>query len=170
MKDQDICYVLPDILGFGLKLVFCGTAASTISAKRAAYYANPTNYFWRTLYQTGLTPYHFEPQHFAKLLDHGMGLTDLVKTASGNDSDLNKQDYDVADFEKKMHIYQPEMIAFTSKTAASMALGIRTANLQYGQQTNRLGYSEIWVLPSPSGAARRYWDVSYWKMLAQNMR
>jgi double-stranded uracil-DNA glycosylase len=33
--------VLPDVLGPGLRVVFCGTAAGAVSAVRGAYYAGP---------------------------------------------------------------------------------------------------------------------------------
>ena len=38
-------HVLPDLIKPGLKIVFCGTAAGTVSAKRGAYYAHPQNRF-----------------------------------------------------------------------------------------------------------------------------
>jgi G:T/U-mismatch repair DNA glycosylase len=41
--------VLPDLLRPGLRIVFCGTAAGTASARAGAYYAGPGNAFWPTL-------------------------------------------------------------------------------------------------------------------------
>ena len=37
--------VLPDVLECGLILVFCGTAASVVSAREGAYYAQPNECF-----------------------------------------------------------------------------------------------------------------------------
>ena len=48
--------VLPDVLQDDLVVVFCGTAASTVSAREGAYYANASNAFWRALHETGMTP------------------------------------------------------------------------------------------------------------------
>ncbi|HEU5143069.1 MAG TPA: uracil-DNA glycosylase family protein [Solirubrobacterales bacterium] len=48
--------VLPDLVRPGLRVVFCGTAAGTASARAGAYYAGPGNRFWETLRVTGLTP------------------------------------------------------------------------------------------------------------------
>jgi TDG/mug DNA glycosylase family protein len=42
--------VLPDLLRPGLRIVFCGTAAGTVSAARGVYYAHPQNRFWSALY------------------------------------------------------------------------------------------------------------------------
>ena len=44
-------------------------AASAVSAKAGAYYANPQNKFWRVLHETGLTPARLQPHQFRDLLD-----------------------------------------------------------------------------------------------------
>jgi hypothetical protein len=69
--------VLPDVLGPGLRVVFCGTAVGSASAKRGAYYAGPGNKFWPTLHAIGLTPRRLMPEEFRSVLDYGIGLTDL---------------------------------------------------------------------------------------------
>jgi double-stranded uracil-DNA glycosylase len=158
--------ILPDLLIDNLRLVFCGTAASAIAAREGAYYANPTNHFWRTLFRVGLTPRQLSPKEFPQLLEYGIGLTDLAKHASGNDSVLSKTDFDAEVFRQKMATYQPNVIAFTSKKGASIALNTTTAKLKYGLQPEKLEQSHVWVLPSPSGLARSYWDESVWQALA----
>jgi TDG/mug DNA glycosylase family protein len=158
--------VLPDTLTNELKLVFCGTAASAISAQKGAYYANPTNAFWRTLYSVGLTPRQLQPEEFRLLLDYGIGLTDLAKTVSGNDSDLSNSDFDTESFRRKLAQYQPKIIAFTSKKSASVGLSTPQRKLSYGLQSKKFELSEVWVLPSPSGAARGSWDEAVWQALA----
>lgn len=37
--------ILPDRLGPGLRVVFCGTAAGAVSARKGHYYAGPGNLF-----------------------------------------------------------------------------------------------------------------------------
>lgn len=59
--------VLPDMLQPGLRVVFCGTAAGTASARAGAYYAGPGNAFWATLHSTGLTPVQLSPAEFERL-------------------------------------------------------------------------------------------------------
>jgi double-stranded uracil-DNA glycosylase len=158
--------ILPDLLRENLKLVFCGTASSAIAAREGAYYANPTNPFWRTLYRVGLTPRQLSPKEFPQLLEYGIGLTDLAKYVSGNDSVLLKTDFDAEAFRQKMVLYQPKVVAFTSKKGASVALNTTTAKLKYGLQAEKFEQSHVWVLPSPSGLARSYWDESVWQALA----
>ncbi|GAB5489990.1 MAG: mismatch-specific DNA-glycosylase [Phototrophicaceae bacterium] len=161
--------ILPDLLVPNLKIVFCGTAASTVSARENAYYAKPSNYFWRTLHQINLTPYQFSPQEFNKLLDYGMGLTDIAKHSIGNDDVLAKSDFDAQDLEQKIQAHQPAILAFTSKRAASEFFGKPTSKISYGLQDDKLGVTQFWVLSSPSGSARAYWDVSVWQALADKV-
>ena len=66
-----------------LDLVIVGTGPGRASAKRRHYYAGPGNRFWHMLHEVGLTPIELRPGHYAKLLDYGIGLTDLAKGACG---------------------------------------------------------------------------------------
>jgi TDG/mug DNA glycosylase family protein len=158
--------ILPDLLTQNLKIVFCGTAASDISAQVGAYYANPTNYFWRTLPKIGLTPYPFEPKEYGKLLDYNIGLTDLAKHKQGNDSALKIDDFDRVALHQKILKFEPEILAFTSKKGASVFFQKPTTKIKYGLQNDVLGETHFWVLTSPSGAARGYWDEFVWQALA----
>ena len=38
--------MLPDVLDINPKVIFCGTAAGSTSARRQQYYAGPGNKFW----------------------------------------------------------------------------------------------------------------------------
>jgi TDG/mug DNA glycosylase family protein len=156
--------ILPDILQSNLKVIFCGTAAGTMSARLGAYYANPGNKFWRILYETGLTPRQLTPQEFPTLPQYGLGLTDLAQHTFGNDSDLRPTDFDVEAFRAKMLRYAPRAIAFNSKRAAQEFFGRKTVG--YGQQPETLGTSAIFILPSTSGLACGAWDATYWHGLA----
>lgn len=158
--------ILPDLLAADLRVVFCGTAASDVSARAGAYYANPTNCFWPTLYAIGLTPRQLAPGEFRTLLNYRIGLTDVAKHVHGVDQRLHPGDFDPDGLEAKMHAFQPGFIAFTSKKAASVYLRRGTAQLAYGLQADRIGRTRLWVLPSPSGAARGSWDVRWWHALA----
>lgn len=166
MSSKDEPIILPDVLAHGLRLVFCGTAASAISAREAAYYANPTNAFWRTLYTIGLTPRLFAPSDFRHVLQLGIGLTDLAKQASGNDRNLAHSDFDIEGLSQTLRHYHPRLLAFTSKKAASVFFDMPTRKLDYGQQAVTFEQTRFWVLPSPSGAARGYWDIDVWQELA----
>jgi double-stranded uracil-DNA glycosylase len=160
--------ILPDVLQEGLIVVFCGTAASAKSAEVGAYYANPTNAFWRILHTIGLTSRQLNPTEFLTLATYYIGLTDIAKNVSGNDNELAIDDFDNNGLTHKIETYQPQILAFTSKRAYREWRGIKSSiPVAYGWQDEAIGRTKIYVLPSPSGAARGYWDVSIWQTLAE---
>lgn len=157
---------VPDLLAPGLKVVFCGTALGRVSAEKRAYYANPGNFFWRALHEAGLTPQRIKPQDYACLLDYGIGLTDLCKAHFGNDNQLPLGALDAAALRAKIELYQPGVLAFTSKTGASVFLNRPTGRIPLGFQPEQIGRTRLCVLPSPSGQARVYWSPKAWQDLA----
>ena len=156
--------ILPDVLEPGLRVVFCGTAAGKKSAQVGAYYAGPGNAFWPTLHEVGLTPRRLAPSEFAELPPYGIGLTDMCKFRSGPDTEVGTDAFDVDRLVAALENNAPAWIAFTSKNAGRAALA---RAVEYGRQPERLGSSNVFVLPSPSGAARGFWEVSYWQALAE---
>jgi len=156
--------VLPDLLVPGLRIVFCGTAAGARSAELRLPYAGPGNKFWRALAETGLTPEPLTPQRFRELADHGIGLTDMAKEASGADSGLRAGDFDPEAFARRILAVEPRVLAFNGKRAAQQFHGGR---VDYGEQPERLGGSRVFVLPSTSGAASGFWDIEPWREAAR---
>ena len=156
--------VLRDVLTRDLDVVFCGTAAGNESARRKAYYAGPGNSFWATLFRVGLTPRQLEPEQYEDLHCFRLGLTDLAKHTSGSDRDLLASDFDCKGLRRKILKYRPRILAFTSKRAAEEFLG---REVGYGLLPDRIGDTALFVLPSPSGAARRYWNEQHWQELAR---
>ena len=156
--------LVPDVLAPGLDLVFCGTAPSPASFKARAYYANPGNAFWPTLFAVGLTPERLTPDRYPELPTFGLGLTDLNKTEYGSDHELSADAMDARALHAKLRRYRPAAIAFTSKHAASLALGAK--GLTYGRQKELLEGAVAFVLASPSGRARSFWTLKPWKEAA----
>jgi double-stranded uracil-DNA glycosylase len=157
---------LPDQLAPRLRLVFVGTAAGQMSADLGHYYAHPGNRFWRTIHAIGLTPRLYQPQEYADLLTLGIGFTDMCKQGAGMDHVALKAGVDVAGFTQKMRRFRPNVIAFTSKKAASLFYGKSTGTLTLGRQPPREDFPEVYVLASPSGAASGAWTIVPWRELA----
>ena len=156
--------LIRDVLGPGLRVVFCGTALGTQSARVGAYYAGRGNQFWTTLHEIGLTPGVLRPDQYPLLLDCGIGLTDICKSRFGSDDEVGREAFDVPRLIAALERYSPVWIAFNGKNAARAALG-RPVN--YGEQPEPLGGVQCFVLPSTSGAARGYWDINVWRDLAR---
>jgi len=156
-------HILPDLLAPGLRIVFCGTAAGDVSALLRAPYAGPGNRFWWVLHEVGLTERVLRPVDFRELLDFGIGLTDVAKHAIGRDNRLVRADFDAASVVEKAERFAPRVLAFVGKRAAQEVCG---GPVGYGHGDRAIGSSEVWVLPSTSGAARGFWDIGPWRDLA----
>ena len=165
-------YILPDVLQVGLTTVFCGKAPSMESRRQQAYYAHPTNMFWKILAQTGMTDRLLKPEEFRTLPKYGIGLTDLNKTEFGSDHQLIGSGDDPGSVHDKILNCQPRYLAFTGKNNGMMFLhGVfgrkKSEPVVCGVQDGyKIGMTEIVILPSTSARARRFWDASYWKILA----
>ena len=156
--------VLPDVLRPGLDIVFCGSAAGAVSARLGAYYAGPGNLFWPTLFRVGLTPRRLAPREFRTVPRYGLGLTDMAKAEFGGDDELSRRADDPEALRRKIERHRPRLLAFVGKRAARVFLGRR---VEYGPRIDTLGATGLFVLPSPSGRARRYWDERWWFELAR---
>jgi len=162
---------LPDVLQGHLHVVFCGTAVAEMSAARGHYYSGSGNAFWAFLHDAGFTRELLRPEDDVRLPEHGIGLTDLAKgIVQSHDRGLK---YDVDQLLIKLHHFEPEWIAFTSKEsgkAVARHLGHPAPGL--GPQPWTLGPSRVFVVPSSSGANRGGpWDgretrLSWWSELA----
>ena len=159
--------MLPDLLRPNLKVVFWGTAAGDKSAKARAYYAGPQNKFWAVLHQVGLIPEKLLPQDFRQVLNDGIGLTDLAKGVSGTDDKLSFRKGDRKSLESKISKYRPRAVAFNGKRAAQEFF---RRKIDYGRQDAQIENSVVFVLPSTSAAARRFWNEKFWKELARFVR
>ena len=149
-------------------MVFCGSAAGAVSARVGAYYAGPGNRFWPTLAAVGLTPVELPPERFRDLPRHGLGLTDLCQTASGADSELPAGADDPAALDAKIRRYRPRVLAFVGKRPAKAFLHRRQVDTGW-QAASPFGETALFVLPSPSGAARGSWDIRPWRELAAHV-
>jgi double-stranded uracil-DNA glycosylase len=170
VKLSDLPDVLHDVLRDSLRVVLCGMAAGTASAKAKAYYAHEQNKFWKILYETGLTPSLMQPHQYRDLLQHGLGLTDLVKTHFGMDHELplSKLRLDARSrLSHSISAFRPDFLAFTSKAAGQGFLG---GKRDYGEQAERIADTRIWILPSTSGAANGNWRPEIWHAFADRVR
>jgi TDG/mug DNA glycosylase family protein len=169
-RRRDRQEILPDLLLPGLEVVFCGTAPGTVSAAQGAYYAHPQNKFWRALHASGLTPRLLDPTEFILLPTWRIGLTDIAKHVCGMDKELPPQSLGrdaVAALIERIALVRPRILAFTSLTGGRRVLGPKA---NFGEQSQTLGPTRLWILPSPSPAAHWNWDERVWLALGKKLR
>jgi double-stranded uracil-DNA glycosylase len=149
---------VPDVLGPGVRLVFCGINPGYASAAAGAAFANPRNDFWRLLHAAGFTPRLFEPHEQQELLDLGIGLTNAARRTTRGSSDLRAADFEGAleRLEAIARDFESHVIAFVGKAAYQGAFRERP---EHGLQERALGATRLFVLPSTSPAnAAVPWD------------
>src|SRR5690349_20224008 len=84
---------LPDYLQPGLKVVFVGFNPGERSARKGHYYAGFGNQFWNFLFESGLLPVRLGWEDDCRVLEFGIGMTDLVKRWSRSSSELRAHEY-----------------------------------------------------------------------------
>lgn len=149
---------VPDVLGPGVRLVFCGINPGRVSAAARAPFANPRNDFWRLLHEAGFTPRLLAPEEHAQLPSFGIGLTNAARRTTRGSGDLRKADFAgaVERLEEIALTYRPRIIAFVGKAAYS---GVYGESAQLGVQERALAETKLFVLPSTSPAnAAVPWD------------
>jgi TDG/mug DNA glycosylase family protein len=154
---------VPDVLGPGLDVIFCGINPGRVSAAAHAHFANPRNDFWRLLHDAGFTPRLLQPAEQFELLDHGIGATNAAPRTTPGSSDLRRADF-AGSAERLTHIareLRPRAIAFVGKEAFRGAFGTRA---EHGPQERSLGDAGVFVLPStsPANAAVPYAERLRW--------
>ncbi|MCY4111088.1 MAG: mismatch-specific DNA-glycosylase, partial [Chloroflexi bacterium] len=115
---------LPDYLEPGLDIVFVGINPGEYSACVGHYFANPRSRFWDAVNQSGLfdEPLGFESDY--RLLEIGIGLTDVVKRPTSSPRKLRAADYRqwAPVFKERIERVSPLIVCFLGKTACSKYL------------------------------------------------
>jgi TDG/mug DNA glycosylase family protein len=160
---------LPDYLRPGLRLVFVGFNPGERSSRIGHYYAGRGNQFWNFLYESGLVPQRLGPEDDARLLEFGLGLTDVVKRWSRSSSELRAADYrrGVPVLAQKLRASAPRVVAFNGKLAYERFSGRRA---RLGWQRTRIAGARVFVLPSTSGrngSRTRTAKLAYFQRLAR---
>jgi TDG/mug DNA glycosylase family protein len=154
---------VPDVLGPGLRVVFCGINPGRVSDAAAAHFANPRNDFWRLLHDAGFTPRLYEPSEQFALLELGVGITNAAYRTTPGSGDLRKADFAGAAerLEGLAAGLAPQAIGFVGKEAYRGAFGERPV---LGLQERRLADTLLFVLPStsPANAAVPYSERLRW--------
>lgn len=154
---------VPDVLGPGLRVVFCGINPGRVSAAAAAHFANPRNDFWRLLHDAGFTARLLSPAEQLAALDFGVGLTNAAYRTTPGSGDLRRRDF--AGSEERLRRLAEELapawIAFVGKEAYRGTFGERP---DLGLQERALAATRLFVLPStsPANAAVPYPERLRW--------
>ena len=146
---------LPDYLREGLDIVFVGLNPGLYSAQVGHYFAYKQNRFWPALSASGLVPEPVGPEDDARLLEWGIGLTDVVKRPTRGIHELKPVEFrrGAKALQEKIERYQPHIVCFVGLTGYRVCC----SNVgELGRTTDRFGGAQVFVIPSTSPRNARY--------------
>jgi double-stranded uracil-DNA glycosylase len=148
--------LVPDLIGDGVTLLFCGINPGLYSSWTGHHFARPGNRFWRALHLSGLTPEVLDPADGSRLIELGLGITNLVPRASATADELTREELRAAPerLEATIARYRPAGICFLGVGAYRTAFGRPRAGI--GEQPDQIGSARVFVVANPSGLQARY--------------
>ncbi|WP_210365202.1 mismatch-specific DNA-glycosylase [Bacillus sp. REN3] len=150
---------IPDHLRENLDVIFVGFNPSIRSSQTGHHYANPTNRFWRILFDAGITPRKYDPTEDYLLLELGYGLSNIVaRPTKGADEITNEEYLEGREMLKeKIETYRPRIVCFVGKGVYQQYSGKK--QIPWGKQVKPLVPGIIdFVAPSSSGLVRMKLD------------
>ena len=147
---------LPDVIGSGLGVLFCGINPGLYTAAVGHHFARPGNRFWPALHQSGFTGRLLSPFEERELLQLQIGITNVVAHATAAASELTNQDFikGGSSLKAKVRRYRPRIVAVLGVGAYREAFAHPKAII--GEQAEMIGDARVWVLPNPSGLNANY--------------
>jgi TDG/mug DNA glycosylase family protein len=142
---------IPDVIGPGLAVLFCGINPGLWSAAVGAHFARPGNRFWPALHRSGFTDRQLGPDEQWELPRYRLGITNVVDRGSARADELSTAELLAGGrrLRAKARRYRPEWLAVLGIGAYRTAFGAVDAVV--GEQPARVGTTRIWLLPNPSG-------------------
>jgi double-stranded uracil-DNA glycosylase len=159
---------LPDHLRKGMKLVIVGCNPSESSVRVGHYYAGRTNQFWPILYESGVVPEPFDYHDDKRVIEFGIGLTDLVKRPTKGAEELTRGDFAEGRIvlSQKLEEFAPHVVAFNGKIVYEQ---FSQRKCKFGLQKELLYGARVYVLPSTSSqnAQGKSEKLQHFRKLAQ---
>lgn len=152
-------YTLKDYLAMNLDIVFVGINPSLMAAHRGRYYAGPGNHFYKLLHESGLTPRFLSFEEDYKLLQYGIGLTNIVTRPTRSAADLKRTEIKegASVVEEKLKLYKPKVAVFNGKCIYEVFANITSrSSFHFGLQPERIDNIAIWVTPSSSARCAHF--------------
>ena len=147
---------VPDLIAPGLRVLFVGINPGLYSGAVGHHFARPGNRFWKVLHAAGFTDRLVSPVDERRLLDHGLGITNIVRRTTARAAELSVEELvrGARRLREKVSRYRPRVVAFLGLQAYRIALDRPHAGV--GPQAQRFGGARVWVLPNPSGLNAHY--------------
>jgi len=151
-----------------MKLVIIGCNPGDRSARVGHYYAGRANDFWALLYESGILPELLDHRDDKRMIEFGIGLTDLVKRPTREIEELRREEFAEGRIVlgQKLEQFTPQIIAFNGKGTFE---NFAQRECKLGLQKGRLYGAQVFVLPATSGVSdnSRGAKLRYFRQLAK---
>src|SRR5437764_1504997 len=83
---------VPDVIARNLGVLFVGINPGLYSGAVGHHFARPGNRFWKSLHRAGFTEEVLSPFHERRLLERGIGITNLVTRSTANADEITVEE------------------------------------------------------------------------------
>jgi TDG/mug DNA glycosylase family protein len=148
-----------------VRVLFVGINPGIRSSQTGHHFAGFSNRFWRLLFESGIVPQPITFEDDDRLPEFGYGITNIVARPTPGIDTLLPIEYveGRVKLRRKVARFRPAVVAMVGVTVFRAMFPERKGAVRLGPQPERIGESEVFVLPNPSG---RNANFTYAEMLA----
>lgn len=156
---------LRDRIQPGVRVLFVGINPGIRSSQSGHHFAGFSNRFWRLLFESKLVPEPITFEDDDRLPELGYGITNIVPRPTPGIDTILPLEYVAGRLKlrRKVLRFKPAIIAMVGVTVYRAMFPERKGPVTLGLQSDRIGDTEVFVLPNPSG---RNANFTYAEMLA----
>ncbi|HEU0075897.1 MAG TPA: mismatch-specific DNA-glycosylase [Dehalococcoidia bacterium] len=157
---------VPDYLRLGLRLVIVGINPGLRSGATGHHYAYAGNHFWPLLFDSGLLPERLTYESDHRALEFDIGLTNLCERTTKEANELTREEMaaGAAMLRAKLLDFAPRVVCFNGMGIYDALLANwpdvapvgKRRKIAPGLQPERLGTTQLFVVPSSSGRTAAY--------------
>ena len=146
-------------------MLFIGINPGIRSSLTGHHFAGFSNRFWTLLFESGLVPERITYKDDDRLPEFGYGITNIVPRPTPGIDTIAPDEYVAGRLRLRRKIlrHRPAVAAMVGVTVFRAMFPDRKGTVTLGPQRERIGDTEVFVLPNPSG---RNANFSYAEMLA----
>ena len=161
--------LLRDRIRPGVRVLFVGINPGVRSALTGHHFAGFSNRFWKLLFDSRLVTEPISYEDDDRLPEWGYGITNIVPRPTPGIDTLERHEYVAGrrTLRRKILRYRPAVVALVGVTVFRALFPERKDAVVLGLQRERIGDSNVFVLPNPSGRNANY---SYAQMVAAYRR
>ena len=156
---------LRDRITPGVRVLFVGINPGIRSSQTGHHFAGFSNRFWRLLFESRLVPEPITFEDDDRLPEWGYGITNIVARPTPGIDTILPPEYIEGRLKLRRKIlrYRPPIVAMVGVTVFRAMFPERKDAVKLGPQPERIGNTDVFVLPNPSG---RNANFTYAEMLA----